>query len=206
MKAARLSPRFIRQTAEKTKKKTQTRALRRANEPLGMGEQISKHTPHLELYQKEDCPFSHVVRSRLSELGLDYVVHNVPDQLPLKHEQLTQAGGKDQIPFLVDRRTGVKLYESRAILAYLEKEYGIPANTRVGEWLQHFNSRIQAQTDEIAWALRTPYDRARRLSNEFTQFWNSLMESQRMIRNAFRATEHKPAPQKKEKTPATKAA
>lgn len=78
----------------------------------------------LELFQKEECPFSHVVRQKLSDLGLDYAAHSIPDAQDLKHKELVNAGGKDQVPFLIDHKTGVKLYESEAIVSYLEKEYG----------------------------------------------------------------------------------
>ena len=34
--------------------------------------------PRLELWQTEWCPASHRVRQRLTELGLTYIVHQVP--------------------------------------------------------------------------------------------------------------------------------
>ena len=80
--------------------------------------------PTLELFQKEECPFSHTVRQKLSDLGLDFVAHSIPDTQDLKHKELVNAGGKDQVPFLIDHKSGVKLYESEAIVSYLEKEYG----------------------------------------------------------------------------------
>lgn len=39
------------------------------------------------------------------------------------HDELT-AGGEDQIPYLVDTRRGVTMYESDDIVAYLEEHYG----------------------------------------------------------------------------------
>ena len=55
--------------------------------------------PVLELFQKENCPFSHAVRSKLTRLGLDFVAHSVPDgHPPSSIEQLVRAGGKDQLP------------------------------------------------------------------------------------------------------------
>lgn len=84
----------------------------------------------LELYQSEGCSYSATVRERLSELGISYVIHN--PRLPggqggdvtneVTHEQLT-AGGEDQIPYLVDTDRAVTLYESDAILEYLETHY-----------------------------------------------------------------------------------
>ena len=85
----------------------------------------------LELYQAESCPHSQDVRERLTELGLSYVVHN--PRLPgteggdvlneFTHQELTDRGGEDQIPFLVDTRRGHSLYGSEDIVAYLEDHY-----------------------------------------------------------------------------------
>lgn len=85
----------------------------------------------LELYQSEGCPHCAKVRSTLSDLGVSYVTHN--PRLPAKdgsdvtndvsYEEL-QAGGADQIPYLVDTRRGVTMYESDDIVAYLEEHYG----------------------------------------------------------------------------------
>lgn len=84
----------------------------------------------LELYQSEGCSYSAKVRERLSELGISYVIHN--PRLPggqggdlmneVTHEQL-MAGGEDQIPYLVDTERGERIYESDAILEYLETHY-----------------------------------------------------------------------------------
>ncbi|MFC6756393.1 MULTISPECIES: glutathione S-transferase N-terminal domain-containing protein [Haloarcula] len=85
----------------------------------------------LELYQSEGCPHSEKARTKLSELGLSYVIHN--PRLPgdaggdvtneLIHQQLT-ADGEDQIPYLVDTDRGVTMYESDDIVAYLGEHYG----------------------------------------------------------------------------------
>lgn len=83
----------------------------------------------LELYQAEGCPYCVKVRSALTELGLSYIVHNPRtaradnrDEQP--YEDLMSIGGKDQIPFLVDKDRGVSLYESDDIVDYLEQHYG----------------------------------------------------------------------------------
>lgn len=83
----------------------------------------------LELYQAEDCPYSATVREALLELGVSYVIHN-----PRHHDgevtneqtrdELFALGGQDQIPFLVDHRRGVTMYESEAIVDYLREHYG----------------------------------------------------------------------------------
>ncbi|MFC3477483.1 glutathione S-transferase N-terminal domain-containing protein [Halobacterium litoreum] len=85
----------------------------------------------LELYQSEGCPHSQTVRERLSELGVSYVAHN--PRLPgseggdvtneLTHGELVDAGGDDQIPCLVDTDRGEVVYESEAIVDYLDEHY-----------------------------------------------------------------------------------
>jgi glutathione S-transferase len=85
-----------------------------------------------ELYQAESCPYSEKVRSKLTDLGLSYVAHN--PRLPgheggdvlneQTHRELTQIGGEDQIPFLVDTDRREAVYEAEDIVAYLEQHYG----------------------------------------------------------------------------------
>ncbi|MFC7018287.1 MULTISPECIES: glutathione S-transferase N-terminal domain-containing protein [Haloarcula] len=85
----------------------------------------------LELYQSEGCPHCGKVRQTLSELGVSYVVHN--PRLPgdeggnvtneVTYGEL-EAGGADQIPYLVDTDRGVTMYESDDIVEYLESHYG----------------------------------------------------------------------------------
>lgn len=86
----------------------------------------------LELYQAEGCPYSATVRETMTDLGLSYVVHNprrpgdaggdvLNEQV---HAELDAVAGEDQIPFLVDHRSGEQMAESDRIVAYLEEEYG----------------------------------------------------------------------------------
>lgn len=82
----------------------------------------------IELYQAEGCPYSRKVRETLTELGVSYVLHN-----PRLHggavrnrqtfAELVELGGDDQIPFLVDHQHGVTMYESEAIVDYLQEHY-----------------------------------------------------------------------------------
>ena len=54
----------------------------------------------IQLYQAEWCPFSKIVRQRLTELGVDYVIRQVaPD--PPDRDALRDATGGDSIPALV---------------------------------------------------------------------------------------------------------
>ena len=86
----------------------------------------------IELYQAENCPWCVVVRDRLMELGLSYISHNPRltasrggiIQNQIAHRKMVDIGGNDQIPFLVDNSTKTFLYESSAIVEYLDKNYG----------------------------------------------------------------------------------
>ncbi|MCM2322258.1 MAG: glutathione S-transferase N-terminal domain-containing protein [Oligoflexia bacterium] len=187
MKPLASDPRLIRQRNDKTKKKAFKHAQRRANEPLGVNSSPPQKTavPSIELFQKEDCPFSHSVRNRLSHMGLDFIAHTVPEGAPLKHELLTQAGGKDQIPFLVDHRTGMKLYETASIIQYLDKEYGTPAPTRLALLTRNLSLRIQTRSDQLAWAIRLPFEHARDVVDDMTMSLKALRESYQSVREAI---------------------
>ena len=54
----------------------------------------------LELWQTEWCPASRRVRERLTELGVDYVIHQVPVE-PGRRETLRRLTGAETIPVLV---------------------------------------------------------------------------------------------------------
>ncbi|MGH3039063.1 MAG: glutaredoxin family protein [Gaiellaceae bacterium] len=54
----------------------------------------------MELYQAEWCPHSHRVRQRLTELGLDFVAHQVAVD-PAERTQLDRVSGQRNIPALV---------------------------------------------------------------------------------------------------------
>lgn len=82
----------------------------------------------LELYQAEDCPYSTKVREKLADFGISYVIHNpryangdVRNQQT--YTELLSIGGEDQVPFLVDKDNKETLYESDAIIDYLEDHY-----------------------------------------------------------------------------------
>ena len=76
----------------------------------------------LELWQTEWCPASRRVRERLTELGVDYFVRQVPveksDRSALRHETGTEA-----IPALV--AADATLIGEDAIIAYLDEH--VPA-------------------------------------------------------------------------------
>ncbi len=99
----------------------------------------------LALWSFEASPYSRLVRERLCELELPYSVHNLgkeqwqdigPAVLRLKpgpyhpipggkRNRFLQQYGRVQVPYLEDPNTGVALFESEAILAYLDQTYAL---------------------------------------------------------------------------------
>lgn len=77
----------------------------------------------LELWSYEASPYSRLVREVLTELELPYLLHNVARQSS-RREAFVAMSGKMQVPYLKDANTGVALFESADIIAYLEKTYG----------------------------------------------------------------------------------
>jgi len=75
--------------------------------------------PRVELYQAEWCPYSHKVRQRLTELGLDVVVRQVPAD-PEQRDEMRRAVGTDEIPVLVADEGSVLKGEDE-ILPYLSR-------------------------------------------------------------------------------------
>lgn len=98
----------------------------------------------LHLWSFESSPYSRLVRERLTELELPYVLHNVGKE---RWQEMGPAarriqsgpfkpvpGGKRaahfartghmQVPYLEDPNTDLRLLESADILAYLERTYG----------------------------------------------------------------------------------
>ena len=79
----------------------------------------------IELWQTEWCPASRRVRQRLTELGLDYLVRQVPvereDRLALLHRT-----GTATIPVLVVPCRDPLIGEA-SILAYLDIHEPVPA-------------------------------------------------------------------------------
>ena len=99
----------------------------------------------LSLYSFEGSPYSRLVRERLTELELPYTLHNlgkehwkelgtstrrllpgpyVPQQGSKRHA-FWSAHGRVQVPYLEDPNTGAALFESVAIIDYLELTYAL---------------------------------------------------------------------------------
>ena len=79
----------------------------------------------LELYQTEWCPASRRVRERLTELGLDYLIHQVPVEREAR-TALLAATGVDTIPALL-LEDGEAVVGEEAIEAYLDERFDEPA-------------------------------------------------------------------------------
>ena len=74
----------------------------------------------IKLYQAEWCPFSHRIRAKLTELGIDYEAVNVSASAE-KRAELKEITGNSPIPALAD---GEKVFsDSSKILSYLGEEY-----------------------------------------------------------------------------------
>ena len=78
----------------------------------------------LELYEFEVCPYCRIAREAFSALSLDPIVYPCPKGGELFREKVKREGGRYQFPYLVDRNTGVSMYESANIVEYLFQEYG----------------------------------------------------------------------------------
>jgi glutathione S-transferase len=99
----------------------------------------------LHLWSFEASPYARLVRERLCELELPYTVHNLGKEhwkelgpakrriapnpyIPRegsKRYAFWQAHGRVQVPYLQDPNTGAALFESRDILAYLDRTYAV---------------------------------------------------------------------------------
>ena len=74
----------------------------------------------IELYQAEWCPYSHRVRQRLTELGVDFVVRQVEAD-PDARDTLRKLSGQTTIPALVDGDTVDT--DPDQIIAYLDERH-----------------------------------------------------------------------------------
>lgn len=97
----------------------------------------------LELYGFEGSPYTRIVRSRLCELELPYLLRNTGKAAltdigpPAFRDRLFKAAkgtsrnrrwlethtGRVQVPYLIDANTGTALYESAKIVDYLDRTY-----------------------------------------------------------------------------------
>ncbi len=93
-------------------------------EARGMGQPTD-----IVLYQAEWCPYCARVRSKLTDLLLDYKTVNVPRSHAERHE-VKAVSGQTGIPVMVDG--DVTLDDDDDIVPYLEKKYGGTSKTASG--------------------------------------------------------------------------
>jgi glutathione S-transferase len=77
----------------------------------------------LELWSFEASPYCRLVRETLCELTLPYQLHNV-GKGGAGRPAFVERSGKMMVPYLVDPNTGVAMFESADIVAYLDTTYG----------------------------------------------------------------------------------
>ena len=77
----------------------------------------------LDLWGYEPSPFVVLVKEQLCELELPYVQRTCPRGSP-KRQAVFEKKGKFQVPYLEDPNTGAELFESSAIVDYLNFVYG----------------------------------------------------------------------------------
>ena len=77
----------------------------------------------LELWSFESSPYCRIAREKLCELEIPYRLHNVAKGSPSR-DAFVKRSGKMQVPYLVDPNSGVEMFESGDIAAYLEDTYG----------------------------------------------------------------------------------
>lgn len=74
----------------------------------------------ITLFAKSGCQYCAKAISALDARGLSFMKKNIADEKVA--EELVALGGKHQVPYLVDGDTA--MYESDAIVAYLDTTYG----------------------------------------------------------------------------------
>ncbi|CAB9502279.1 Inherit from NOG: Glutathione S-transferase N-terminal domain [Seminavis robusta] len=78
----------------------------------------------LEVWAYECSPFCRPVFDKLCSLSLPHRVVSC-SRGSANRDKLFQKTGRFQVPYLVDPNTGVEMYESNAIVDYLEKTYTV---------------------------------------------------------------------------------
>jgi glutathione S-transferase len=96
----------------------------------------------VQLFQAEWCPFSHLVRQRLTELGVDFVARQVEPN-PEDRHTLHEETGERSIPVIVFDDGAVVGGETEDILTALDERYAATPFTR-----GHQNRRSEARTFE----------------------------------------------------------
>ena len=72
----------------------------------------------LDLFVLGNCIYCRKVTDFLEEHGVKYNKIDISDKA--SEEALIQAGGKRQVPFLIDRDRNIQMYESEDIVEYIK--------------------------------------------------------------------------------------
>jgi len=80
--------------------------------------------PEIELYGRQSCPYSTMVRDKLDEIGVDYEETDVPEA-HADRDEVESRTGQTGVPVLFDSRLGEGEFiaDSNEIISYLEDEY-----------------------------------------------------------------------------------
>lgn len=86
---------------------------------------VAAEAARLSLYQFQACPFCVKTRRALHRLNVPMTLHDVKKD-PAARERLLAGGGRVKVPCLhiQDNDESRWLYESNAIIAYLEQRFG----------------------------------------------------------------------------------
>ncbi len=76
----------------------------------------------IQVFQAEWCPYSSMLRQRLTELGVDYVIRQVAP-FPPDRDALREATGIDTIPAVVLEDGTVVGGDTREILETIEQQF-----------------------------------------------------------------------------------
>ncbi len=76
----------------------------------------------ITLYYRPTCAFCRRVMAVIDRLKLEVEMKDISETVAL--EELLQAGGQQQVPYLIDTDHDVALYESDDIVDFLQKTYG----------------------------------------------------------------------------------
>jgi glutathione S-transferase len=78
----------------------------------------------LVLWAYEGSPFCKIVREALCAMEIPHTVLFTPRGSP-NRQKLWEKTGRFQVPYLEDPNTGVSIFESEAMVEYLQKQYGV---------------------------------------------------------------------------------
>ncbi|XP_057490635.1 uncharacterized protein LOC130776426 isoform X4 [Actinidia eriantha] len=76
----------------------------------------------LELFAYENNPYARIVREALCELELPYIHQTVGKGSP-RINLLREASGSNEVPYLIDPNTGIRIGDYKKILSYLFQTY-----------------------------------------------------------------------------------